>query len=141
MKYLFHFVLIWLFFHSIPTSAQDQSPRLGLIEILSASEKVDRKLVTVQGFLRIDHEPRHGVRAILYLHEEDANHLLASNGVLVLPNAEMLRDEEKINNMYVVLTGVVRSMQAANGGHIVTIEDVRSCVPWSNPKHPIGLQK
>jgi hypothetical protein len=138
MKCLPRSVLGCLLFLYLLASAQDQSIRAGLIEVLANPENFNGKMVIVQGFLRIDHEPLHEVRAILYIHQEDARNLLASNAVLVLPSAQMLKDEEKINDMYVTLIGIVRTVQAGNGGYIATIKDVHGCTRWSDPGHPIG---
>jgi hypothetical protein len=87
MKYLSRFVLGCLLFLYLMASAQGQDMRAGLIEVLGNPENFNGKMVIVQGFLRIEHEPLHGVRAILYIHQEDARNLLASNAVLVLPSA------------------------------------------------------
>lgn len=47
--------------------AQDRPVPLGLslIQLMANPEKFDGKLVTVQGFLRIGQEPKHGIEAVL----------------------------------------------------------------------------
>jgi len=140
MKRLFGLVLGYSLVTAFPF-AQDRSTPVSLIELIAHVEKFDNQLVTVQGFLRITHERKHGVRANLYLHEEDAKNLL-NNDVLVMASQEMLRDEEKIDRKYMILTGSFRAVHGAGnvsyeGG---LIKNVRSCTPWSDPNRPIGNQ-
>lgn len=110
---------------------------VSLIELLASPEKYDGKAVTVRGFLTIGQEPRHGVEAFLHLQEEDARHQLG-NEILVVASEKMIRDKEKINMVYVILTGTVRATQAANGWWAAQITNVQNCVLWSNPARPIG---
>ncbi len=78
----------------------------------------------VIGFLSIERHPKHAASAILYLHEEDANNLLP-NGIVVVPSEQMTREREKIDKMYVILTGTVRVVPAEGpeGAHVVVIKD------------------
>ena len=123
------------------SSGQDKSMPLSLIQLIANPEKYNRKVVAVQGFLRIGYQKHHGMEATLYLHEEDAKQLLLSNLVGIDPNKQMVWDMEKLDRVYVRLIGVVRVVQATNGSYIVFIKDIRSCVPWSNPDRPIGLKQ
>lgn len=75
----------------------------------------------------------------LYLHREDAENELG-NSIQVTPNEQMLKERERIDRMYVTLTGSVHYVRAANGAHIVVIRNVRDCTPWSDPNHPILLK-
>jgi len=52
----------------------------------------------------------------------------------------MLRNEEKINDIYVRLRGTFQATPTEGGGFSLEIKDVRSCVPWSNPDRPIGTR-
>jgi hypothetical protein len=113
---------------------------LSLIQLMANPEKFDGKLVTVQGFLRIGQEPKHGIEAVLYLHEEDAKNLLG-NLVLVTSSDQMWRDREKIDRMYVVLTGSFRAVPGANGAYLPVLKDIQICSGWSDPNHPIGLKR
>jgi hypothetical protein len=120
------------------SSAQDTALPVGLIELLANPEKLDGKLVTTLGFLVVEREPKHGVHVLLYLHQEDAKNLLASNAILVIPSEQMLRDEEKINRMYVRLTGSYHAVRAANSLYPGVIKEIQSCTAWSNPDRPVG---
>jgi hypothetical protein len=109
-----------------------EMPPPTLIALLANPEKFDGKEITVLGYLLIDRQKKHIPEASLFLHEEDANNLLP-NSVKVLPSEQMLRDEEKINGMYVMLTGVAHSKG------VIIINNVRSCKAWSDPRRPILL--
>lgn len=107
-------------------------PPSGLIALLANPEKFDGKQITVFGYLVIDRQKKHAPEAFLFLHEEDANNLLP-NSVQVLPSEQMLRDAEKINRMYVMMTGV------AHYKTVIVISDVRTCKVISDPRRPIML--
>jgi hypothetical protein len=138
MKYLFHLFFACVLIACPFGLGQDQASPASVIELIANPEKFEGKLVSVQGFLRIGHEKHHGFEATLYLHQEDARNLLGSNMVLVIPSEQMLRDQEKIDRIYVVLTGVLRFVPSANGSHSAVIRDVRSCSAWSDPQRPVG---
>jgi len=120
--------------------AQQQGVPTSLIQLIANPERFDGKLVVVHGFLRIGHEKHHGTETVLYLHQEDATHLLGSNAVWVIASEQMIRDHEKIDGMYVMLTGVVRAVSGAGGSSGMVIKDVQSCRAWSDPRRPIGLK-
>jgi hypothetical protein len=120
-------------------SAQERPTPVSFVELIANVDKFDNRLVTVQGFLRITHENKHGVRANLYLHREDANNFL-NNDVLVIASEQMLKDEERINRKYVMLTGLFRVVKNPGGSGGGVIKDVRTCIPWSDPDRPISEQ-
>lgn len=125
-----------------PIWAQDKPVPVSLIELLANPKPFDGKVVTAKGFLRIGHEPKHGFATILYLHEEDANNLL-DNGLWVIPSKQMIADQEKIDAMYVMLTGVVKGTPTMGNSYTWEITNVQNCVVWSNPKRPgaYGINK
>lgn len=137
MRYLFC-LAIGCTFLACAGLGQDRTPTASIIELIANPERFDNKLVTVQGFLRIGLEKHHSTEAVLYLHQEDARNLLGSNMVLVIPSEQMLRDQEKIDRMYVVLAGVFHAVHAANGSYSAVLKDVRSCTAWSDPRRPVG---
>lgn len=120
-----------------PVVSQVQATGTSMITLLSNPEKFDGKLVELRGFLALDHQVHHTPMAFLFLHEEDANNFLG-NSLIVVPSQQMVRDEEKINQMYVVITGLVRVVHADNSIGL-EMKDVRSCRFWSDPRRPIGL--
>jgi len=121
------------------SAGQDRARVVSLIELVSNPERYDQELVNLQGYLTFSHEKHRVIAAFLYLHKEDAMNLLP-NEVTVVPSEQMLRDEEKIDRIYVSIVGVLRSMPGADGSHVLAIKDVRSCRAWSDPHHPIGAK-
>ena len=74
----------------------------------------------------------------LFLSQEDANHKL-DNSVLVEPNEQIVRDWEKLDGMYVIVTGVGRTDKVADNPSLVNVAIVaRECSVWSNPSRPVG---
>ena len=123
--------------------AQDRAKPVSLIQLIATPEKFDGKQVTVNGFLVIGEHPEFfGQQPVLYLNEEDSKNLLLGNSVWVVPSEQMRRDREKIDHMYVTVTG---TFQTAHGGDRDayeggTITRVQACAPWSDPTHPIGTK-
>jgi hypothetical protein len=144
MRYLLSGLLIGCLFAISPAApaASTQDPTIGvsLIELISNPEKFDKKTVEVTAFLVIEHQQRHAPQATLWLHQEDARNLLP-NGIGVIPSESMLRDEEKINDMYVRLRGKFLATPTVGGGFALEIKDVQNCVPWSKPDRPIGTSR
>lgn len=123
--------------------AQDHPHPTSLIHVLAAPEKFDGRIVTVVGYLSSigDHPEFVGQQPILYIHEEDAKNLLMGNSVLVQPSPSMIRESEKINLMYITITGMFRASRLGGDYEGGTISDVEAYSVWSNPNRPIGLQK
>lgn len=106
-----------------------------MIEIVANPEKFEGKTVTVTGFLVISRNPRE-ISVRLYLHEEDAKYRLLDNSVFIIPSDQMLKDEEKLNDGYVRLTGRVLLTPTGGGGYIIRIGDVENCFRWAPPQLP-----
>jgi hypothetical protein len=139
MKYPFIAVLFVSLLLSPPIRPQKDAPlSVSLIQLIANPEKFDRKSVIVKGYLVITHGESAFQNAFLYFHEEDAENLLG-NGLLVTLPDRMLRDQERIDRMYVILTGTILVTRDQNGVTSFGI-DVQRCDPWSDPKHPRGLQ-
>jgi hypothetical protein len=103
-------------------------------------EKFNNRVVEVTAFLVIEHQPRHAPQATLWLHQEDAKNMLP-NGVGVIPSEQMLKDAEKISDVYVRLRGKFYATPTVDGGFALEIKDVQSCVRWSDPDRPIGRKQ
>jgi hypothetical protein len=144
MKHLLSFILGCLILAGSAAPGQDRPKPVSLIQLISVPEKFDGKLVTLSGFLVLGERPEFfGQQPVLYVHQEDAKNLLVANSVWVVPSTQMRRDQEKLNLMYVTLTGVFHAAhggdhEAYEGG---TIAQIQACVPWSDPNHPIGLRE
>ena len=123
---------------------QDRPRPVSLIQLLSTPEKFDGKIVTVTGFLAMSPHPEFfGQQPILYVHQVDAENVLVANSVLVVASEQMRRDREKLDGMYVTLTGLFRAIRADSQDSYAsgTIANVRACTPWSDPKHPVGVRQ
>lgn len=132
-------ILSGVIFSPIGGSSQERPRVTSLIELIATPEKLEGQLITVRGFLLVLGQEHDITGYSLCLHREDAENELA-NEVQVNPNDQMLKDREKIDRVYVILTGTVRGFRSANGAYVAVIRDVRSCRPWSNPNHPILLK-
>jgi hypothetical protein len=139
MRCLISVMLGFLLVISPTGLAQDRAIGASVIELMASPEKFDKKVVEVTAFLVIERQPRHAPQATLWLHQEDAKNMLP-NGVGVIASEQMLKDEERINNIYVRLRGTFRGTPTVGGGFSLEIKDVQSCVPWSDPDRPIGLK-
>jgi hypothetical protein len=125
--------VVTVLFASLPLCGSVRSDKeapltINLIQLLATPKQFDRNSVTVWGYLMIEHQPQHSPNAFLYLHEEDAENLL-SKVVLVQPTDQMLHDAERIDGMYVILTGTIRVSHAVNGGTVFLIVDLQRCDP------------
>ena len=139
MKYIALLIIACLLLAVPSTISQERPLTANVIELLANPEKFNEKSVTVRGFLLILGGHHDIVSYFLYLHREDAENEL-ENGVSVTPTEQMTKDREKIDRMYVTLTGSVHRVRAANGSYITVIKDIRGCAPWSDPNHPILLK-
>lgn len=117
--------------------AEDRPIPVSMIQLIATPEKFDGKLINVVGFLGL------GERPTLYMYREDGEHALISNSAWVDPSAEMRRNGEELEGMYVRIVGVFRAGQSGHnyptydselsGG----ISDIKSCTVWSDPERPI----
>jgi hypothetical protein len=143
MKCLVSLILGCLFFTGSFGLGQVRPKPASLIQLIANPERFDGKVVKVSGFLLLSEHPEFfGQQPALYLHQEDAKNLLLPNSVWVVPSEQMRPDREKINLMYVTLTGLFRAAHSGEkdpyeGG---TITEVQICDRWSDPDHPIGLK-
>ena len=109
---------------------------VSLVQLIATPEKFDGKMVTVRGYLESMGAHHDSTAHFLSLGREDAQNRL-DNAVVVAASEQMRRDEEKINHMYVTLTGMSRTVRTSNGSSASTIKDVQRCTVWPYPKRPI----
>lgn len=129
----------WLFFSSSLVGQARPLP-VNFIQLISAPEKFDDKIVAVRGYLVVAGRPNDIVAFILFLSREDAQNNLG-NSIVVTSNDQMIKDKEKIDGMYVTLVGRVRVVRAADDSETAVIKDVVTCTVWSDPAHPIGVKQ
>jgi hypothetical protein len=140
MRHFFSLILTWSILVGSLGVAQDAPKHTSLIQLIANPEKFEGDPVTVLGFLVMSGHHGGFVATVLYFHKEDAENLLG-NSVLVVPNDQMRRDDERIDRMYVILTGTFHAVPVAGGEFTSEITDVRSCTPWSDPARPIGVNE
>ena len=116
---------------------QQHAKSVNLIQIIATPQKFDQSLVRVRGYLVAVGGNGDIEGWFLYLDREDASNLLG-NEIAVVPTEQMRRDKEKLNHMYVLLSGVFHAVPAADGSYGGVVKDVQSCTVWSDPAHPIG---
>ena len=122
--------------------AQDQGKPASLIQLIANPDRFDGQIVTVDGFLVLGEHPEFvGQQARLYVHQVDADNLLG-NAVWVVASSEMRRNREKLDHIYVLLTGTFRKSGSKESDpyRAGTLTRVQLCTAWSNPSHPIGLK-
>jgi hypothetical protein len=132
-------LLAGLFLASPIAPGQDRPRPTTLIELLANPSKFDGSTVTVRGYF-VSVGSEHDISAyFLYLSREDAENLLG-DAVVVVPTEQMRRDKEKLDRMFVMLTGRFRAVPTADKSFIPTVKDIVSCTVWSDPSRPIGLK-
>lgn len=137
MKRCLWLLIICWFLAGRGGTAQDRPVAVPLVQLIATPEKLDRKIVAVRGYLLAVGGHGDILAHYLYLSREDAENMLG-NAVVVVPSSQILRDEEKLDRMYVTLIGTFHAIPSANGSYVSTITDVVRCTVWSDPKRPIG---
>ena len=139
VKFYVSVLLAGLLLASSIAPGQDRPKPTTLIELLANPEKFDGVTVTVLGYFVFD-DREHDISAyFLYLNREDAENLLG-DAVVVVPTEQMRRDKEKLDRMFVMLTGRFHAVPTADKSFVPTVKDIVSCTVWSNPSRPIGLR-
>jgi hypothetical protein len=141
MRYCLWFLIACSILTSPVLLGQDRPEPISLIQLVTSPEKFNGKVVLVRGFFLVVGRPHDVVSYTLFLHKEDAENNLG-NSVVVVPNEQMKRDQEKIDRMYVQLTGTFRSVHVAGtaDSYVSSIRDITSYTVWSDPNHPIALK-
>jgi hypothetical protein len=114
------------------------------MQLIANPDRFDGSVVTVTGFLILGEHPEFiNQEPFLYLHEEDAKNLLVENAVRVAASHQMQHEREKLDHMYVTLTGLFKVSHAKGPDSTDrgTITEVQSCRVWSNPSRPIGVSE
>lgn len=130
--------ILVMMFPAVVGGANDQHQQpehLSLIQLISNPEKYDGKRVSVVGFLYFGGVDGDG----LYLHKEDCDNAIGSNGLMVDRTKQMFQERERLYDNYVLIVGVFRREEIPplhfSPGRITGIE---RCELWSQPDHPIS---
>jgi hypothetical protein len=95
------------------------------VQLIANPQKYDGMLVTTVGFLTLGEHPA------LYLHREDAEHALLSNGIWLETTDRMRRHRDDLDHKYVQVVGIFR---AGNAGHdnykAGGITEISDCSVW-----------
>jgi hypothetical protein len=123
-----------------PTALSQGQPKpVSLIQLIANPGNFEGQLVIARGYF-VEVGGRGDIAGdFLYLNKEDEENLLG-DAVAVVASDQMRRDMEKLDHMYVLLTGTFHVAATANGSYAAVLKDVRSCTPWSDPSRPIGLK-
>ena len=110
-------------------SGEEELLRISIVQLLANPEKFEGKLVTVQGFVRLEFEGD-----AIYLHKEDYEHGLRSNGLWLNAKECKQMDGSKFDAGYALVSGRFTSSRR---GHMDLwsgeIGDVQYCIGW--PPH------
>ena len=111
-----------------PGSSPSQPLDVSLIRLIAAPEEFDGQFVRVQGFARIEHEG-----TALYLHREDAEHMLARNGLWLSANDGVGpgSDESRIKDRHALIEArFVASRHGHRGLWSGSLEEISRMGPW-----------
>jgi len=116
-------------------SAMPPAPvRLSLVELIANPQRFDGLVVDTWGYYLA--EGTMGLTAAtLSISKQDAENVLG-NSILVVPTSDMKSNREKLDRMYVEITGTVSVADGGGGTAIVQVNHVKRCVRWSDPGHP-----
>lgn len=106
---------------------------VSIIQLIATPERFDGKLVSVTGFLRLEHEAY-----LLYLNKNDYENVLIENALWVDATEEMGKDKKNLELKYVRIIGTFRSGHEKRnlyspGG----ITEIQQCQFWSDPSNPL----
>ena len=103
--------------------------RTSIVQLLANPEKFEGKLIEVRGFVRIEFEGD-----AIYLHKEDYEHGLYSNGMWLGTSECKRLDGTRFDVGYAMVVGRYTSKRRGHMGlWSGAIEEVQSCIKW--PPH------
>jgi hypothetical protein len=109
-------------------SSPQQPLSVSLLQLIATPDAFDGKYVRVHGFVRIEHEG-----TAIYLHREDAEHMLTKNGFWLAANETVSEGskEAQVKDRYALIEG---RFNAKKKGHrdlwSGSIEDITRMEPW-----------
>lgn len=116
------------------SEANQNSPLVvSIIQLIATPERFDGKIVSVIGYLRLDHEGH-----LLYLRREDYENVILENSLWIDSPRELMEQREKLEFKYVKIVGTFRAGHAKRnmfsaGG----FTQLQSFGLWSDPDHPL----
>ena len=116
------------------TATAPASPLVvSIVQLIATPDKFDGKLISVIGFLRLEHEGY-----LLYLGKEYYDNVVLANALWVDATEDMGKNREKLELKYVKIVGTFRAGHEKRnlfspGG----ITDIKNCQFWSDPAYPL----
>jgi len=117
-----------------PNAGPDDTVQdVSIIQLIAQPEKYDGKRVRFIGFLRLEFEGN-----AIYLHREDFERAISSNGLWVNVSKDMTKHQQDEANMhYVICVGVLRAKRHGHMGMFsAEISDVRRLEVWGWSDQP-----
>jgi len=95
-------------------SVKPENRDVSLIKLIATPEKYNGQTIQIMGYLSLDFEGR-----AIYLHKEDYDHGLGSNGFWVefSPNLEKKKKMESYDKKYVIIIGTFNSGPSGHMGY------------------------
>ncbi|MGI8527151.1 MAG: hypothetical protein ACR2K5_13415 [Pseudolabrys sp.] len=110
----------------LPAYADDTAIKISMVALIAAPQKLDGKLISTAGFLRLEFEGDS-----IYFNREDSKNRIEKNGLWITTNEEINARRNELNDKYVLIEGV---FDAHNHGHMGlwsgAITDIRRLVPY-----------
>lgn len=110
-------------------SGSSQQPlSVSLLQLIATPDAFDGKYVRVHGFVRIEHE-----ETAIYLHREDAEHMLTKNGLWLAANdvATEGSKEAQVKDRYALIEGrFVANKKGHRSLWSGSVEDISRMEPW-----------
>jgi hypothetical protein len=115
------------------SSAENSAQPVSLLQLISNPERYENKVVFGVAFLELSRE-----NSLLYIRQEDYEHVILTNAIWVEPSKEMVKDREKLDLKYVKFVG---TFHAGHHNHSYYqaggINGITRCTAWSDPANPL----
>jgi len=127
MKYIAVFAVGFILLSFQFIVCQTNPLSVTLTRLIASPRDFDKAVVRVEGFLVIENQPRHAPLAVLYQREEDTKERGTKNGILVIPDPEMIHNASAISGKRVTLVGTFHAVPGPGGSYAPLIKDIKKC--------------
>ena len=126
IRYIFLAMSACSGFVSAAEPPREGAEHVSIIQLIATPEKYEGKLVTIQGFVRLEFEGN-----AIYLHRDDYEQGLSSNGLWLNANECKRIDGKDFDTGYALVTGRFTSTGRGHMGLWAgEIQDVSDCSSW-----------
>lgn len=115
-----------------PGASPQQPLSVSLLQLIATPDNFEGKYVRIWGFVRIEHEG-----TAVYLHREDAEHMLTKNGLWLAANDASPEGskEAQVKDRYALIEGRFTAKKTGHRGlWSGSIEAITRMEPWEIPK-------